>query len=100
MAKMTKDEIKQKLKDHDMTASQFLDGLTELLCDTSGLTNEELREDLEANGVDVDKSLDEVDKILRKHGLSGFRPPLVVIKNPPKLWRPDYAEKGQEGDDE
>ena len=60
------------------SASEFLDGLTGLFCDTDGLTNEELREDLEANGVDVDAALDRVAEILREHGIKPKRCDLIA----------------------
>ena len=40
-----KERMFVKMKENGITSSQFLDHLTEFLCDTDGLTNEELRED-------------------------------------------------------
>ena len=51
------------------SAREFLDGLTELFANTDGLTNEEIREDLEAQGVDVDAALERTMKLLREHGI-------------------------------
>ena len=51
------------------SASEFLDRLTELLADCDGLTTEEIREDLEAKGVDVDAALERTMKLLREHGI-------------------------------
>jgi predicted xylose isomerase-like sugar epimerase len=47
-----------------------LDNLTEFLCDTEGISTEDLREDLEAKGVNTDKALARVKAILAKHGIT------------------------------
>ncbi|MHC4891225.1 MAG: hypothetical protein ACYTEO_17365 [Planctomycetota bacterium] len=52
------------------SAGEFLDNLTEFLCDTEGISTEDLREDLEAKGVNTDKALARVKAILAKHGIT------------------------------
>lgn len=59
--------MKAKMKEGGITSSQFLDNLTDFLCETDGLTNEELREDLEAKGVDVDRAIARTQAIVGKH---------------------------------
>lgn len=56
-----------KMKERGITSSQFLDTLTEFLCETDGLTNEDLREDLEAEGIDVDKAIKKTQALVTKH---------------------------------
>jgi len=51
-----------------ITSTEFLDNLTEFLCDAEGITTEELREDLEAKGIDTEKVLANVEAMLRKYG--------------------------------
>ena len=46
------------------SASEFLDKLTELFCDTDGLTTEEIREDLEAKGIDTEAAIARVQKLV------------------------------------
>jgi len=65
-----KERMQAKMKEQGITSSQFLDYLTELFCDTDGLTTEEIREDLEAEGVNVDASTARFEKLLNKYGLS------------------------------
>lgn len=67
-----KEELRQKLKESDMTASQFLDGLTELLCDNDGLTTDEIREDLEYKGVDTEAFLNRIRVILEVYGFTPY----------------------------
>lgn len=62
-----KKRIKAKMKESGMSASQFLDGLIELFCDVDGLTDEEIREDLEAEGVDVDAALKRTQEMVQRH---------------------------------
>jgi len=70
MAKRT-EAWRAKLKASGMTSSQFLDNLTEFFCQTDpNRTTEELRADLEEDGVDVDRALRNVAKVLRKHGIN------------------------------
>lgn len=57
-------------KKHKLTASEFLDGLTELFSNCDGLTTEEIREDLIEQGVDVDALLERVLKLLHEHGIN------------------------------
>lgn len=62
-----KERMFAKMKERGITSSQFLDNLTDFLCETDGLTNEELREDLEAKGVDVEKAIKKTQAIVAKH---------------------------------
>lgn len=57
-----------KMRERGISASEFLDNLTEFLCDTEGLSTEELKEDLRAKGIDVDKTLAGVKALLENHG--------------------------------
>jgi len=79
------DTWREKLKASGMTSSQFLDGLTELFCETDpDRTTEELRTDLEAKGVDTDRALRNVAKVLRKHGIN-------------QEWMKEYEEVNSNG---
>ena len=61
---------RERLRKQNITASQFLDNLTDMFCETIGhMTNEELRDDLLANGVDPDAAYQKVKEILAKHGI-------------------------------
>lgn len=62
-----KERMFEKMKEAGITSSQFLDNLTEFLCDTDGLTTEEIREDLEAKGVDVDKAIKRTQAVIQKY---------------------------------
>ena len=60
---------RDKLKESNTTASEFLDSITDFLCDTKGRSNEELAEDLRAKGIDPDKAVKRVKKLLAEHGI-------------------------------
>ncbi len=62
-----KERMFEKMKELGITSSQFLDNLTEFLSDTDGLTNDEIREDLEAKGVDVDRAVRRTQAMVRKY---------------------------------
>lgn len=62
-----KERMFEKMKKSGITSSQFLDNLTEFLADTEGLTNEEIREDLEAKGIDVDRAIKKTQAIVQRH---------------------------------
>lgn len=61
---------RKRFATHSTTSSEFLDNLTAFLCDTEGISTEELREDLEAKGIDTDRLLSRVKAILAKHGIA------------------------------
>lgn len=66
-----KERMKAKMKKSGLTPSQFLDHLTAMFIESiAHMTNEELREDLEEQGVDVDASLERTEKLLNKYGIS------------------------------
>ncbi len=66
-----KERMFAKMKENGITSSQFLDNLTDMLIEgIEHMTDEELREDLEEQGVDVDASLERTEKILNKYGIS------------------------------
>ncbi len=60
-----------KMKKNGITSSEFLDNLTDMFVESlEHMTTEELREDLEAKGVDVDALLERTEKLLNKYGIS------------------------------
>lgn len=66
-----KERMMAKMEKNGMTASQFLDHLTAMFIESiEHMTDEELRKDLEEQGVDVDASLERTEKILNKYGIS------------------------------
>ncbi len=78
------DTWRAKLRASGMTASQFLDNLTEFLCQTDpDRTTEEIRADLEEDGVDVDAGLRRMAALLREHGIE-------------QEWMAEYKEVGDE----
>lgn len=66
-----KERMLAKMRENGITSSQFLDNLTDMFVDSlEHMTNEELREDLEEQGVDVDALLERAKKLLNKYGIS------------------------------
>jgi uroporphyrinogen-III synthase len=48
------------------TASEFLDRLTEMFCDTTGISTEELKADLEERGIDTEKAVAKIRKLIEQ----------------------------------
>jgi hypothetical protein len=66
-----KERMFAKMKESGITSSQFLDRLTDMFIESiEHMTDEELREDLEEQGVDVDALLERTEKLLNKYGIS------------------------------
>jgi hypothetical protein len=64
-------ELKE-LKTAEITSSQFLDNLTELFSDTSYMTTDEIREDLEAKGIDTERLLNRTRCLLEIYGITPY----------------------------
>ena len=62
-----KERMHAKMKGSNITSLMFLDMITEVLSDTDGLTTEEIREDLIAKGVDVDRAVKRTQKMIQKY---------------------------------
>ncbi len=66
-----KERMMAKMDKNGITSSQFMDNLTDMFIESiEHMTNEELREDLEEQGVDVDALLERTEKLLNKYGIS------------------------------
>lgn len=65
-----KTRMRAKMKEQGITASQFLDNITDLLCDTSGMTIKELQQDLREHGIDPDEQWAGIQELLHKYGIN------------------------------
>lgn len=88
-----------KLKASGITASQFLDNLTDFLCQTDpDRTTEELKAELEEDGIDVDSGLRRMATLLRKHGIEQEwmneygEPEATDWYEHPRAWQPDSQQ--------
>ncbi len=82
MGRMTPEEREERQKQirllkepipRKMTASEFLDRLAELFSNCDGLTTQEIREDLEVEGVNVDIVLMRIEELLNKYELTMYK---------------------------
>lgn len=67
-----KDRMLRKQKELGISSSEMLDRITDFLCDTEGMTTEELKEDLEDMGIDTERAINRMYCLLEIYGFTPY----------------------------